>query len=96
MARKYAISSEFFPFNCFTPPMSPAFVRLAQWGMKEPRFFRRDASLSVVTHYVPVEGGTIPVDMIAPKELAGEAPCLVCFHGGGFVFARRTVTTGTP
>ena len=34
MARsKYPISREFFPFNMFTPPMSPTFVRLAQRAM---------------------------------------------------------------
>lgn len=86
MSGKYPISREFFPFDRFTPPMSPAFVRLAQWGMKEPRFFRRDRSLSVTTHCVPVKGGEINVDMIAPADLTGEAPCLVCYHGGGFVF----------
>ena len=86
MARKYAISREFFPFNMFAPPMSPAFVRLAQWGMKEPRFFRRDPALKVETHHVPVEGGEITVDMIAPAGIASPAPCLVCYHGGGFVF----------
>lgn len=86
MPRRYAISREFFPFDRFAPPMSRTFVRLAQWGMKEPRFFRRDPALTVTTHRIPVEGGTIPVDMIAPKDLAGAAPCLVCFHGGGFVF----------
>jgi len=86
MARKYDISREFFPFNLFAPPMSRGFVRLAQWGMKEPRFFRRDPALTVQTHRVPVDGGEITVDMIAPKEIEGTAPCFVCIHGGGFVF----------
>lgn len=86
MGKKYPISREFFPFNMFAPPMSPGFVRLAQWGMKEPAFFRRDPALEVHTHSIPVDGGTITVDMISPVGLACPAPCLVCYHGGGFVF----------
>lgn len=86
MKRKYAISREFFPFNLFAPPMSEGFVRLAQKGMREPRFFRRDPELDVETRSVPVKGGEIAVDLIIPKGIARPAPCLVCYHGGGFVF----------
>lgn len=86
MSGKYKISREFFPFSSFAPPMGKAFVRLAQWGMKEPRFFRQDPELYVETHQVPVEGGDIAVDMISPVGIASPAPCLVCYHGGGFVF----------
>ena len=86
MRSKYPISREFFPFNLFAPPMSEGFVRLAQKGMKEPRFFRRDPNLKVETHIVPVPGGEITVDMISPVGIASPAPCLVCYHGGGFVF----------
>lgn len=86
MARKYAISREFFPFNLFAPPMGAGFVRLAQKGMKEPAFFRRDPALTVTTHCIPVDGGEITVDMIAPVGIASPAPCFVCYHGGGFVF----------
>lgn len=86
MARKYDISREFFPFNLFAPPMSEGFVRLAQQGMREPRFFRRDPEMIVQTHAIPVDGGEITVDMIVPRGIVRPAPCLVCYHGGGFVF----------
>lgn len=88
MARsKYPISREFFPFNMFTPPMSPAFVRLAQRAMKPPKFLWNDPQLLVESRTIPAyQGGLIELFLISPKGLSGPAPCLVNFHGGGFVF----------
>lgn len=84
---KYPISREFFPFNLFTPPMSRAFVRLAQKGMKTPRCLFQDAELNVQSLKIPgFAGAMIEIFVISPKDLPSQAPCLVNFHGGGFVF----------
>ena len=84
---KYPISNEFFPFNRFAPPMSERFVRLAQKYMKTPKLLWRDPELDVQTRVIPgYKGGEIEVYIITPKDLPAPAPCLVNFHGGGFVF----------
>lgn len=88
MARtKYPISKEFFPFNKFAPPMSRKFVLLAQKHMKTPKLLWKDPALDVQSRMIPgYQGGEIEVFIISPKNLPTPAPCLVNFHGGGFVF----------
>ncbi len=84
---KYPISKEFFPFNKFTPPMSKKFVLLAQKYMKPPKLLWKDPELDVQTRKIPgYQGGEIEVYIITPRNLPTPAPCLVNFHGGGFVF----------
>ncbi len=84
---KYPISNEFFPFNHFAPPMSRRFVQLAQWGMKTPRFLWRDPQLTVQSRRIPGwQGGEVELLILTPQGLPEGAPCLVHFHGGGFVF----------
>ncbi len=84
---KYPISREFFPFNLFAPPMSKRFVLLAQKYMKTPKLLWQDPELDVQTRAIPgFEGGEIEVFILSPKNLSAPAPCLVNFHGGGFVF----------
>ena len=84
---KYPISKEFFPFNLFAPPMSKKFVLLAQKYMKTPGLLWKDPELDVQTRRIPdYQGGEIEVYIITPKDLPTPAPCLVNFHGGGFVF----------
>jgi len=87
MKTKYPISKEFFPFNKFAPPMSRKFVLLAQKHMKTPKLLWQDPELDVQTRRIPgYQGGEIEVFIISPKDLPAPAPCLVNFHGGGFVF----------
>ncbi len=84
---KYPISKEFFPFNLFAPPMSKRFVMLAQKYMKTPKQLWKDPELDVQTRMIPgYQGGRIEVCIITPRDLPTPAPCLVNFHGGGFVF----------
>ena len=84
---KYPISNEFFPFNKFAPPMSRKFVLLAQKFMKTPGLLWKDPALDVQTKKIPgYDGGEIEIYIITPKDLPTPAPCLVNFHGGGFVF----------
>ncbi|MBQ4265044.1 MAG: alpha/beta hydrolase [Clostridia bacterium] len=92
MARtKYPISKEFFPFNLFSPPMSRSFVLLAQRFMKTPKLLFQDPQLDVQSRMIPGYQGTeIEVFIISPKNLTLPAPCLVNYHGGGFVFEGYT------
>ena len=84
---KYPISNEFFPFNKFVPPMSTGFVKLAQKHMKTPRLLWKDPGLHVESRMIPgYQGGKIEVFILTPKGLTEPTPCLVNFHGGGFVF----------
>lgn len=88
MARnKYPISKEFFPFNKFAPPMSRRFVKLAQKGMKVPKFLFNDPLLNVQSRRIPgYQGAEIEVFIITPIGLPSPSPCLLNIHGGGFVF----------
>ncbi len=84
---KYPISNEFFPFNRFAPPMSSGFVKLAQRFMKTPGLLWKDPELHVESRMIPAyQGGEIEAFILTPKGLTEPAPCLVNFHGGGFVF----------
>ena len=84
---KYPISKEFFPFSRFSPPMSRGFVKLAQRFMKTPKFLWKDPELDVRMQKIPgFQGGEIEAYIISPRDLPAPAPCLVNFHGGGFVF----------
>lgn len=83
---KYPISKEFFPFNRFTPPISPRFVALAQKHMKTPGFLWKDPELEVQKRTIPgYQGGEIELFLLSPKGIAAPAPCLLNIHGGGFV-----------
>ena len=84
---KYPISKEFFPFHLFAPPMSRRFVLLAQRGMKTPRFLFKDPQINVQSRNIPgYQGGEIEIIILTPEGISEPAPCLVHFHGGGFVF----------
>ena len=84
--KKYAISREFFPFNHFTPPISEKFLAMAVPYMKEPRCLWRDPELNVSRHTVEsYDGEMIHCLLLTPKDLPAQTPCLIYFHGGGFV-----------
>lgn len=84
--KKYAISPEFFPWNCFAPPISRKFLAVAAAHMKPPRFLWRDSEVEVTKQQIPsYDGETITCYVLSPRKLSGNAPCLLYFHGGGFV-----------
>ena len=84
---RYPINREFFPYSKFTPSVSRRFVRLAQKYMKTPGFLFRDPDVDVRTQRIPAfRGGEIELLILTPKDIPTPAPCLVCIHGGGFVF----------
>jgi len=60
---------------------------MAQRVMRPPQSLFREAGISVEKHRIPAhEGGEIEVLVISPDGAESPAPCLVDFHGGGFVF----------
>ena len=84
--KKYAISREFFPWNLFAPPISEKFLAMAVPHMKPPKFLWKDKELDVTTHeFTSYDGGKILCFVLSPWNLPDKAPCLMYFHGGGFV-----------
>ncbi len=87
MKTKYPINKEFFPFNHFTVSLDERMIRMSQKFMKTPGFLYKDKELSVDTRMIPAyKDGLIETNIIAPKNRAEKMPCLMFFHGGGFVF----------
>lgn len=83
---KYRISKEFFPFSHFKPPIGERFLSLAVPFMKPPLRLFRDKTLTVTRHKIPsYDGEAVECLLISPVALGGAAPCLLYFHGGGFV-----------
>ncbi len=84
--KKYPIGREFFPFNRFTPPISERFLAMAVPHMKEPKALGRSSGLRFSRHKVEsYDGEKIECLILTPEGLPAKAPCLLYFHGGGFV-----------
>ncbi len=84
--KKYGILWEFFPWNLFAPPISEKFLAMSVPHMKPPKFLWRDKELDVTAHEIPCcDGEKITCFVLSPKNLSAKAPCLMYFHGGGFV-----------
>ena len=84
--KKYPIHREFFPWNLFAPPISEQFLAMAVPHMKPPKFLWRDREVVVTTQQVACpDGEKITCFVLSPKNLTKKAPCLLYFHGGGFV-----------
>ena len=85
---KYPIKKEFFPFSHFTPPISERFLAMAVTHMKTPKYIYKDKELDVSRHEVAsCDGEKIECFLMSPKSAAGNTPCLIYIHGGGFVLA---------
>ncbi len=84
---KYPINRDFFPYSKFTPSVSRHFVSFAQKLMKAPAFLFRDPDADVRIQRIPAfRDGEIDLFILTPAHTQTPAPCLVYFHGGGFVF----------
>lgn len=84
--RKYPIKGEFFPWNLFAPPISEEFLAMSVPHMKPPKFLWQDRELEVTSHEITGSDGEVfPCFVISPRNLGEKAPCLMYFHGGGFV-----------
>ena len=83
---KYKIKKEFFPFNCFTPPISEKMLRVANAFLKTPKSIFRNKAVDVSRYQVEsFDGEYIQCLLMSPKGIGDNAPCLVYIHGGGFV-----------
>ena len=89
---KYKISKEFFPFSCFTPPISENFLKMAVPHMKTPKFIFRDKELDVSLHEIEsYDGEKLECFLMSPRSVTENAPCLIYIHGG-FVLASEFVS----
>ncbi len=85
---KYPINKEFFPQSYFYNPIRSA--RLAGWVgslFKAPNKLFKDKKIRVTREIVTgYDGGSFEILVFEPYGLCEPAPCLVYFHGGGFIF----------
>jgi len=82
---KYPIDKE---LNLIAKLKIPANIRLAAAMSKATKMFKckTDEKVNVMEHYVEsYDGEKIKTYVIEPKEYFGKLPCLVLFHGGGFI-----------
>ena len=85
---KYKIDKAFFPFSHFKPPISRRFLKIVVPHMKPPRKIFRDKALDTVRYEIEsYDGEHIECFMLSPKGVEASSPCLIYFHGGGFVLA---------
>ena len=84
---KYNISKEFDPLINFKPPINKFLLGIFQKIMKPPRKLFKSEKVSVETRKIAgYNRDKIKVLIISPNNIKNDAPCLVYFHGGGFVF----------
>ena len=86
MKNKYPISNEFKKFANFTPSLNATYLAMAKMIMHPPKFLWTDSALQVEKRKISgYEKGEIEILILSPDNLPDKAPCLVYFHGGGFV-----------
>ena len=86
MKKKYPISSQFWPFDRFVPPITRGFLLRIVPLMKPPRFLFHDPAVEVRLEKVrSSDGAEIGCFVLSPKGAEAKAPCLLYLHGGGFV-----------
>lgn len=86
MKNKYPISDEFKRFAKFTPSLNASYLAMARMIMHPPKFLWEDPELQVERRKISGYNGVeIEVLVMSPCNLPDNAPCLVYFHGGGFV-----------
>lgn len=77
---KFDIDKSFGIFAHFTPPLSRGLIALSHAVQRfRPRF---PSSVG----YKRVTAGGCPAVLVSPKGAEENLPCLIYFHGGGFVF----------
>lgn len=85
---KYAISKEFFPLYYFSAPaVHPKIAGFFGSLLKPPKSIFHDNEIDVKTEKIDVSGDQkINIYIMAPKDCPKNSPCIVYFHGGGFVY----------
>ena len=83
MRTRYPIDRSFGIFSRVSPPFGRGIFALARAALSLVKKGSRGVSVRRVTI-----AGKVPVRafLISPKGERGRLPCLVYFHGGGFVF----------
>ncbi|MBW2423363.1 MAG: alpha/beta hydrolase [Deltaproteobacteria bacterium] len=86
MSGKYALAPEFASLPSFTLPSNRLLLRIFNLMVKlQRRGFEWGSGVEVKTHSVGAEDGHgVDVFEIVPRDLRGEAPALIDYHGGGF------------
>ena len=84
---KYPIHPDFKRWANMNPPLNRAIVPVIQRVMKSLFMMEKSTTeLSVERKIIPVgNGDTIRALWYCPKDAENDAPCLVYYHGGGFV-----------
>ena len=83
---KYPINEEFHPYSKIHLPFNRLFLSVANALMRPPRSFMKDKELKVEkTSFDGYKGAKIEALIITPVALKAPSPCLIYYHGGGFV-----------
>ena len=85
---KYAINKEFFPLYYFSAPaVHPKIAGFFGSLLKPPRKIFRDKEINFKVEEIDgYAGGKIKIYIMSPKNATENMPCLVYYHGGGFVY----------
>ena len=85
---KYNINKEFFPLYYFSAPaVHPKIAGFFGSMLKPPRRIFKDREIDVYTEIIDgYDGGKIKIYVMSPKEKTANMPCMVYYHGGGFVY----------
>ena len=83
---KYPIHPDFKRWENLNPPLKRAMIPVMQGLMG--LLYKQEkstAELTVERKTIPVEAGTIRALWYCPRSVSDISPCLVVYHGGGFV-----------
>ena len=83
---KYNISKQFKAISNFKPPVNRFTIFLSKLLLHAPLSMFLDKDLKVKKHKIEAfNKGKIKLYEIYPKNIKNNAPCLIYYHGGGFV-----------
>lgn len=84
---KYPIDKDFGIFRLFSPPLFASILPVATKFLSAPSFLWKDKDVIVEERTVKsFDGFSVTIYIITPVGKEKPCPCLVNFHGGGFVF----------
>lgn len=83
---KYPIHPDFKKWENMNPPLNRLMLPIFQKSLN--RLFSREKSTKKITVdriQIPIDGATIRALLYSPMDIGENVPCLIYFHGGGFV-----------
>ena len=84
---KYSISKEYKVVSKLKPPIGKLSLKLSQKFMKASEKVFKDKDVDVERYRIlGYKGGSVDVFVLSPKGVGKNAPCLMFYHGGGFIF----------